>query len=138
MINTIIANIICLLHIIFIIFMAVAPFTKSPYLWILHIASSLSLLIHWTAGNDICFLTLTECFFRGVEKKESFIHRIVNPIYSIDDKDLSALCYKAVAVLMIISILKLVNHSKFKKLIKETGNSKELLANFTDLLASSE
>ena len=138
MINTIIANIICLLHIVFIIFMVVAPLTRSPYLWILHIASSLSLLIHWTAGNDTCFLTLTECFFRGVDKTESFVHRIVNPVYSIDDKDLSVLCYRVVVVLMMISIFKLVNHSKFKKLIKETGNSKELLANFTDLLASSE
>lgn len=127
--NELLANIIKALHIFIILFMIIAPFTGKPYLWLLHIVFGLSLLVHWSLKNDLCCLTLLEGQLRGIHTKETFIHSLVSPIYSIDDSNLSVICYRSTILLMLLSSYRLFNNEYFIKAI-HSKNAHELFENF--------
>jgi hypothetical protein len=40
------------------------------------------LLLHWVTNNDICALTLLESKLTGVKDENTFVGRIVQPIYN--------------------------------------------------------
>lgn len=99
------ANIIFLLHCLFILFMLLIPFTNSPALLILHITACISLLIHWQTNSDMCCLTSLEAQLRGLDCQDTFIHRLVSPIYNININDKAI--YGVTLLLMLISSYKL-------------------------------
>lgn len=111
------ANIICLFHYIVILFILTTPFiaTCYPMFLILHITFSVCLMLHWAYNNDDCALTVLECFLRGTDKKESFTHKFISPVYNFNQNDFSKLCYIIVFTLMCISIYNLYHCEKFQK-----------------------
>lgn len=129
----ILANIIKALHVFVILFMVIAPFTGKPYLWILHIVFGLSLLVHWSLKNDMCCLTLLECHVRGIETKETFIHSLVSPIYTIDDGILSIIVYRSTILLMMLSLYKLSSNQYFINLL-QSKNTKDIYENFRNMI----
>lgn len=113
--NEILANIIWLIHLVIVLFMLFAPFSKIPALLILHITSSISLLLHWYWNSDICSLSLLESNLRGLPYKETFMNSIIGPVYTIP-------YYEMTIFLMLVSLLNLLNDPKIQQMI----NSKKL------------
>lgn len=89
--NELLANIVALVHIAVVIFFVYAPFSPYPHLWVLAFVSSVFTMSHWLLPgpeSDICCLTVLERWLRGCDKKESFMHNIMSPIYKavhVDD-----------------------------------------------------
>ncbi|KAI9183746.1 uncharacterized protein BJ171DRAFT_629096 [Polychytrium aggregatum] len=79
------ANLIFLIHVGVVVFVVTGAFMSDPLILVLHIIVCLGIIAHWVLGNSACFLTILECYLRGVKPDDSFVHRIVSPIYHIRD-----------------------------------------------------
>lgn len=109
-----VAGFIQLLHIALILFVIVTPFVAPswptaqavPYL-VMHIAVCLSLLVHWMLNDSTCALTMAECYVRGVETKESFMHRLVSPVYVISDEKIGNWSWWSTIILLLVSVFQL-------------------------------
>jgi hypothetical protein len=76
------ANIIWILHALFILWYVLTPFTNSEPMLVLHFFTGPFLLFHWVVNDDSCSLTLLEMKLRGIEDcKQSFFWNLVSPIY---------------------------------------------------------
>lgn len=71
------------LHILFILFMGLTPFLNTVFLLKTHFIMSPFLMLHWIFNNDVCFFSLLESYITGKIVKETFIGRLVSPIYNI-------------------------------------------------------
>ena len=60
---------------------------------LLYVASGVGLILHWLMNSDICVLTQIEALFRGKKAEESFLKRLIRPIYIITDDKLKKLSY---------------------------------------------
>lgn len=60
--------------------------------------------LHWITNNDTCALTVAECTLRGVKPDKSFFHRLVSPIYNLNNKDESLLLWFILFVLWLIAV----------------------------------
>jgi hypothetical protein len=120
--NILLANLIYIFHILVIIFILLAPFTKIPSILILHITFSISLLVHWFNNNNICSLSLLESYLRGTDYDKSFTHKFIAPVYDISNTEWSDLCYKTVIILMSISIYFLITSPKWSEFKKCWNN----------------
>ena len=121
----ILPNIIRFLHILVILFIIIVPFIDSIGLRVLHVSACITLLVHWTLGSDVCFLTLAESKLRGINSKETFIHQIVSPVYDIKEAALSRICYTSTVLLMFKSIYSLYNTPKFTRAIVDLYHLKD-------------
>jgi len=45
------------------------------------------LFYHWSVNDDTCALTQAEMYVTGQQKEETFMHRVVSPIYKMDDTE---------------------------------------------------
>lgn len=102
------------IHVLLILFIILAPFTNIPGILTVHIVSCISLLSHWYFNNSMCCLTLLEANLRNMDVTETFIHKLVNPIYKIDEYDLNILIWISTIILMFISLYKLYYYLKSK------------------------
>ena len=82
-------NIIFLIHLIFLIGILVVPFTNNKRY--LHFYSILIpfLFYHWSVNDDTCAMTQAEMYFTGKDKDETFMHRLVSPIYKMEENDVN-------------------------------------------------
>jgi hypothetical protein len=106
------ANVIFMVHLLFILFMVIIPFTENSLLHILHITTTVTLLVHWVLNSDACFLSLLESKIRNIEYTESFISRIVSPVYKLND---NSVVYIITILLSLISVTKLSKSLYLKK-----------------------
>ena len=60
MFKQILLNIITVLHMLFVLFVIVVPFTSSNYLLFLHALFIPFLLFHWVLNDNTCALTIIE------------------------------------------------------------------------------
>lgn len=100
----ILANIVRLLHILFILFMLVIPFTNNNFLLNLYIIIVPFLFFHWATNDDTCFLTIVECNLRGVSKSNAFMQSLISPIYKVPN-DLMGLITKMVTLFLFYFVL---------------------------------
>ena len=117
--NDFLAFIIKLLHIAFIVWFVVAPFTNSAPMLVLHAITAPFLWLHWALSADGCFLTLVEKKLRGVDNDTSFFHNLVSPIYllnGIRDCDIRRGVMLTSVLLWIVSVNKLYNNPHYWKL----------------------
>lgn len=76
-----------IIHILFILFMIIIPFTNSKQLLLLHIILVPFLYFHWVTNNDTCALTEIEKYLCNKKvNTETFIGSIVSPIYKIENQ----------------------------------------------------
>lgn len=113
--NQFLANLIWLLHIAFILFYVITPFTdihKYTEMHILMLATGPLLWIHWLCNSDECALTHLENFFRGgVEKKDSFFFNLVQPIYQpTNDQQIRQFIWVASISLWLITLAKFIKN----------------------------
>ena len=103
----ILASLIQAIHFVIVTFITFGSFSCDPGVLLVHATSCLCLLVHWYANQDICSLSLIESTVRGVAYKDTFVHRIVSPIYNISEKSVKVLCYTVATMGMVISGVKL-------------------------------
>lgn len=78
-------NIIFTLHAVFLLCLIIIPFLNNER-W-LHMYSILIPFIfyHWSVNDDTCAMTQLETYVTGKNKDETFFHRLVSPVYKMDD-----------------------------------------------------
>lgn len=101
-------------HMAFIAWMAYAPFSGIDEFVVMHAVVVPFLFLHWWTNADGCALTVLEKYVRGLERdSESFVHRIVAPIYVIDDAALKRVVMWVTFALWMVSLGKLA--AKFRR-----------------------
>lgn len=114
--NNVFASIVCVIHIIIIILILYIPIFSNSNYFIFVCAIFLPFLeLHWLFNNNVCCLTEIEKKIRGIDDKQSFINKIISPIYSFpNDKSFNFIYYILINFLISICICKLINkyHNK--------------------------
>jgi hypothetical protein len=78
------------LHLLVIVFVIIGPFICSSKMNLLfYISMIVFIMIHWVLMNDTCFLTLMEQFFTGRKSEETFIGKIVKPVYNVTSREIN-------------------------------------------------
>ena len=102
------ATVIRAIHIVFIAWVVYAPFSGNDQFLLMHAVICPFLMLHWMTSSAGCALTLLEKRLRGLEDDgESFVHKIVAPIYVIDDATLKLVVFGATMGLWIVTLSKL-------------------------------
>lgn len=102
-----VADLIYILHLTFVVYVLFGWISNDINSLVLYIVTLLSLKVHWYANDDTCSLTLLEQSIRGVSKQDSFINRIVSPVYKISDEDTSRFCHALVNIFLLVALFKL-------------------------------
>lgn len=80
--NCIAANIVWILHFLFMAWFVLTPFFNNGPMLTLHLFTGPLLWLHWLLNDDTCSLTLLEMKLRGIDHcNESFFWNVVSPIY---------------------------------------------------------
>lgn len=119
-------KLIVIIHIIFVIFVILTPFTNSNYLLLLHVILVPFIILHWSLNDNTCALTTLEKKLRermnGIKNahKECFSCKIIEPIYDFKNnyKERAMFIYIITIILWCISILKLYKKYKNKEITK--------------------
>ena len=107
------------IHYLIVLFMLFGWIIDDPMVLMLYIVSSISLKVHWYLSDDTCALTLLEQAITKVDKYESFMHKIVNPIYKIEDDNLSSISKQFTSVFLVVAIYKFYKIDGIKKIKDE-------------------
>ena len=78
-------NIIFAIHLAFTIAMLIVPFVGTVKHLEFYALLVPFLFFHWTTNDDTCALTQLEVWLTGKDKYDTFMGRIMSPIYNIDD-----------------------------------------------------
>jgi hypothetical protein len=98
-----------LLHFLFIMFIILGPFILHTKLQLqFYLIVSGFTMIHWILMQDKCALTLLEQFISGRHSDETFIGKIVKPVYNITSKEIFAITM-VLFIIVIIKYLKIKN-----------------------------
>lgn len=110
--NSILANLICIIHIIVVLFVIAVPFTNNDALLTLHFITLPFIWLHWMLNDDTCALTVLEATCRGMTIEEaksgkSFFHNLVSPVYKIEDDDVRSIAWSVSIILWLVTAFKI-------------------------------
>lgn len=96
-------------HFLVVIFVVFAPFSGDEALLSLHAVFIPSLMLHWLMNSQVCCLTLLEAQLRGVPMThdEVFLHRLISPVYSMNESEHRNFVYGASTLLWIKTMMEL-------------------------------
>ena len=107
------------IHLLFVVYVTLYPFINPLYycsneiecklFHVLYLTMCVTLLVHWYAQNDTCFLTYVEACIRGKEVSDGFLYSIISPIYKVPTQYLTELCYTIVIFNFTLVLLKLAH-----------------------------
>lgn len=106
--SPLLANVCWVLHLLFLLWVVVTPFTNNEPMLVLHLMVMPFLWFHWWLNDDTCALTLMEQHLRGVQQEDSFFHSLVSPVYKIRDSDMRTVSWIASIVLWLITLSKVM------------------------------
>lgn len=107
--NEFAADIIWLLHILFVAWFVLTPFSSNENMLVLHAMMAPFLWLHWYTMRDECSLTMLEMKLRGLtECKQSFFWNVVSPIYKIKDADIRSASWGISIILWMITMSKIL------------------------------
>lgn len=111
-------KLIMVIHILFLLFLFIVPFTNSNYLLLIHVIIAPFIMIHWLLNDNTCALTMMEKYVRQqmygsdvtVKDEDCFTCRIIDPIYKFTDNysNNSWIAYAILTILWLISLSKLI------------------------------
>jgi hypothetical protein len=115
MLKEILLNIITVLHMLFVVFVIVVPFTSSNYLLFLHALFIPFLLLHWILNDNTCALTIIERKLRqqisgsDVIDDECITCKLIEPVYDFrkNYETFTTIIYTITITLWLISVYKL-------------------------------
>lgn len=116
--NLLLANFISILHMFVVLFVIFAPFSNILYILILHVSFAICLLLHWRNNSDVCSLSILESKLRGLDYTETYMHKLISPIYTISESQLAKWCYIITIIAMFVSIYKIYNSPKTHEIIE--------------------
>lgn len=93
MLREVSADIIWVLHIVFTLSILIVPFTNNDYLLNLYKLFVPFLFFQWSMTNSKCFLSTIEARLRGTKEDETFIARLIHPVYNINNEKMKALIH---------------------------------------------
>ena len=102
------ANVVWVLHLLFLLWVVIVPFTSNEPMLVLHLVVMPFLWVHWLMNDDTCALTLMERHLRGVPSEESFFHKLVSPVYKIRDSQVRGLSWFISVGLWLITLSKVM------------------------------
>ena len=82
-------NIIFALHTIFILMILIVPFTNNRRNLEFYSMVIPFIFYHWSVNDDTCALTQAEVAMTGKSKDETFMGRLVGPIYKMEENDVN-------------------------------------------------
>jgi hypothetical protein len=82
-------NIIFLLHALFLLAILIVPFTNNERNLKFYSIIIPFLFYHWSVNDDTCALTQAEMYVTGKHKDETFMGRLVGPIYKMPETDVN-------------------------------------------------
>ena len=82
-------NIIFLIHLIFLLWILIIPFTNDRRHLEFYSIVIPFLFFHWSVNDDTCALTQAEIAMTGKSKDETFMGRLVGPIYKMEENDVN-------------------------------------------------
>lgn len=101
------ADLIKILHILFGLFVLYAPFAKDKHYVAFYVVMMPFLFWHWSINDDTCALTEFEYRLRGIDKKESFFHNLISPIYKMENTKINQLAKSIMLLLFYICLYRL-------------------------------
>lgn len=100
-----VAKFIQFIHLLLCIFILLGPFLiKEKELLILYILIVSFVIFHWILSSDVCALTLLEQWVTGKTSDETFVGRLVKPIYNITNRHIMIIT----VALLLISIIRMM------------------------------
>ena len=84
-------NIIFLIHFIFLLWILIIPFVYERRQLEFYSMVIPFIFYHWSVNDDTCALTQAEMYVTGKEKDETFMGRVVGPIYKMEENDINRL-----------------------------------------------
>lgn len=84
-------NIIFWIHVIFLLSILIVPFTNNHRNLEFYSMAIPFLFYHWSVNDDTCALTQAEMYVTGKDKDETFMGRVVGPIYKMEENDVNKL-----------------------------------------------
>jgi hypothetical protein len=78
-------KVIFFLHLIVVLMVVFVPFFGTPQLLSLYSLVVPFIFYHWAVNDDTCFLTQMEVLVTDKNKDETFMGRLIGPIYKMPD-----------------------------------------------------
>ena len=106
MLNIWVANLLRIFHLVFVLFILLAPFlTSNVELLILHYQLVLLMYMKWSIGyqNWKCGFTMAETFIRGIDEDDGFIYNVLKPIVDVEQYEFDGILTIVTLILGIIS-----------------------------------
>jgi hypothetical protein len=111
----ILLKIITLLHVLFVLFVIVVPFTNSNYFLFIHSIFIPFLILHWICNDNTCVLTIIERQLRKqiygkVDEDDCITCRLIEPVYDFrkNYKTFTKVIYTVTISLWFLSVGKLI------------------------------
>ena len=82
-------NIIFLIHLIFLFGILIVPFMNNQKNLEFYSMLIPFIFYHWSVNDDTCALTQAEMLVTGKHKEETFMGRLVGPIYKMEDNEVN-------------------------------------------------
>ena len=82
-------NIIFLLHTLFLLAILIVPFTNNKRNLEFYSIIIPFIFYHWSVNDDTCALTQAEMMVTGKHKDETFMGRLVGPIYKMEENQVN-------------------------------------------------
>jgi hypothetical protein len=98
------ASLVALAHLAFVGFVLLAPFSGNECLLRMYVLTIPFVWLHWVLNDDTCALTMLECKLRGVQNTESFVHRIVSPVYKLPEHASRTLAWLVSGALWVVAL----------------------------------
>lgn len=118
MICDLLANVVWLLHVLFVLWVVITPFTSSHQALLMHLILLPFIFVHWILNDDTCALTLAEMKLRGLDPdqcSESFFFNLVSPIYKIRDESVRSLAWALAVGLWLVTAYRVYNNPAIVK-----------------------
>ena len=119
MVNEVLLKIITFLHILFILFVVITPFTSRNYFLLLHSIVIPFLIFHWILNDNNCVITtveknIKEKMYGKVDENDCLTCKLITPIYDFknNNKAFTKIIYSITILLFLISFGKLVYRYK--------------------------
>jgi hypothetical protein len=84
-------NIIFFIHLVFLLAILVVPFTNNRRNLEFYSMVIPFIFYHWSVNDDTCALTQAEMYVTGKHKDETFMGRLVGPIYKMPETEINKL-----------------------------------------------
>ena len=99
------ATLVAVVHAGVLAFGVLAPFSTQDAVLAAYVLIMPLVWVHWVLNDDTCALTLLERRLRGLTcDEESFIYRIVSPVYKIRDEQVRVVAWWGSALLWLVAL----------------------------------